>query len=55
MKLAELTVKTNIKLRTRPKVATTYPRPTSPNQCWGIDLPSHQRGLRWVYLVVELD
>jgi putative transposase len=56
MKAADLLVKPNLKLRARRKADTTKPRPTSPNQWWGIDMTKVMiEGFGWVYLVVVLD
>ena len=56
MKVADLLVKPNLKLRARRKVGTTKPRPTWPNQWWGIDMTKVMiEGFGWVYLVVVLD
>jgi HTH-like domain len=38
MKAADLLVRPNLKLRARRKAATTKPRPTRPNDWWGIDM-----------------
>jgi len=56
MKAADLLVKPNLKLRARRKVDTTKPRPTRPNQWWGIDVTKVMiEGFGWVYLVIVLD
>ena len=56
IKAADLLVKPNLKLRARRKAATTKPRPTWPNQWWGIDMTKVMiEGFGWVYLVVVLD
>jgi putative transposase len=56
MKGADLLVKPNLKLRARRKADTTKPRPTWPNQWWGIDMTKVMiEGFGWVYLVVVLD
>jgi putative transposase len=56
MKAADLLVKPNLKLRARRKADTTKPRPTWPNQWWGIDMTKVMiEGFGWVYLVVVLD
>jgi hypothetical protein len=38
MKAADLLVRPNLKLRARRKADTKKPRPTCPNQWWGIDM-----------------
>ena len=56
MKVADLLVKPNLKLRARRKVDTKKPRPTRPNEWWGIDMTKVMiEGFGWVYLVVVLD
>jgi putative transposase len=56
MKAADLSVKPNLKLRAKRKADTTKPRPTRPNQWWGIDMTKVMiEGFGWVYLVVVLD
>ena len=56
MKAADLLVQPNLKLRARRKAATTKPRPTRPNQWWGIDMTKVMiEGFGWIYLVVVLD
>jgi putative transposase len=56
MKAADLLVKPNLKLRARRKADTTKPKPTRPNEWWGIDMTKVMiDGFGWVYLVVVLD
>jgi putative transposase len=56
MKAADLLVKANLKLRARRKADTKKPRPTRPNEWWGIDMTKVMiDGFGWVYLVVVLD
>jgi putative transposase len=56
MKAADLLVKPNLKLRARRKADTKKPKPTRPNQWWGIDMTKVMiDGFGWVYLVVVLD
>jgi len=56
MKAADLLVKPNLKLRARRKADTNKPRPTRPNEWWGIDMTKVMiDGFGWVYLVVVLD
>ena len=46
----------NLKLRARRKPNTRKPRPTRPNEWWGIDMTKVMiEGFGWVYLVVVLD
>lgn len=56
MKAADLLVKPNLKLRARRKADTKKPKPTRPNEWWGIDMTKVMiDGFGWVYLVVVLD
>jgi len=56
MKANDLLVKPNPKLRARRKASTSKPRPTRPNESWGIDMTKVMiEGFGWVYLVVVLD
>jgi putative transposase len=56
MKAAGLLVRPNPKLRARRKPDTTKPRPTRPNEWWGIDMTKVMiEGFGWVYIVVVLD
>jgi transposase InsO family protein len=56
MKAADLLVRPNLKLRARRKADTRKPRPTCPNQWWGIDMTKVMLdGFGWVDLVVVLD
>jgi putative transposase len=56
MKEANLLVRPNPKLRARRKADTKKPRPTRPNEWWGIDTTKVMiEGFGWVYLVVVLD
>jgi putative transposase len=56
MKAHDLLVKPNLKLRARRRVDTTKPRPTCPNEWWGIDMTKVMiEGFGWVYLVIVLD
>jgi hypothetical protein len=53
MKAANLLVRPNPKLRAKRKADTRKPRPTRPNEWWGIDLTKVMiEGFGWVYLVV---
>ena len=56
MKAADLLVRPNPKLRAKRKADTRKPRPTRPNEWWGIDMTKVMiEGFGWVYLVVVLD
>jgi transposase-like protein len=56
MKANDLLVRPNPKLRARRKANTRKPRPTRPNEWWGIDMTKVMiEGFGWVYLVVVLD
>ena len=56
MKATGLLVRPNPKLRARRKADTKKPRPTRPNEWWGIDMTKVMiEGFGWVYLVVVLD
>jgi putative transposase len=56
MKANDLLVKPNPKLRARRKADTRKPRPSRPNEWWGIDMTKVMvEGFGWVYLVVVLD
>jgi putative transposase len=56
MRANDLLVKPNSKLRARRKADTKKPRPTRPNEWWGIDMTKVMiEGFGWVYLVVVLD
>jgi putative transposase len=56
MKANGLLVHPDPKLKARRKAGTTKPRPTRPNQWWGIDMTKVMvEGFGWVYLVVVLD
>jgi putative transposase len=56
MKTNALLVKPNPKLRAKRRAQTTKPRPTRPNEWWGIDMTKIMiEGFGWVYLVVVLD
>jgi putative transposase len=56
MKTNGLLVKPNPKLRAKRRADTTQPRPTRPNEWWGIDMTKVMiEGFGWVYLVVVLD
>ena len=56
MKANDLLVKPNPKLRARRKADTRKPRPSRPNEWWGIDMTKVMiEGFGWIYLVVVLD
>jgi putative transposase len=56
MKAADLLVRPNPKLRARRKADTRKPRPSRPNEWWGIDMTKVMiEGFGWIYLVVVLD
>ena len=56
MKATELIVKPNPKLRAKRKADTRKPRPTRPNEWWGIDMTKVMiEDFGWVYVVVALD
>jgi putative transposase len=56
MKAADLRVKSNPKLRAKRKADTKKPKPTRPNEWWGIDMTKVMiEGFGWVYRVVVLD
>ena len=56
MKANDLLVKPNLKLRARRKADTRKPRPSRPNEWWGIDMTKVMiEGFGWIYLVVVLD
>jgi putative transposase len=56
MKANDLLVRPNPKLRARRKADTRKPRPTRPNEWWGIDMTKTMiEGFGWVYVVVVLD
>jgi putative transposase len=56
MKAGDLLVKPNPKLRARRKPDTRKPRPTRPNEWWGIAMTKVMiEGFGWVYVVVALD
>lgn len=56
MKATELIVKPNPKLRAKRKADTRKPRPTRPNEWWGIDMTKVMiEDFGWVYVVVVLD
>jgi len=56
MKANDLLVKPNLKLRARRKADTRKPRPSRPNEWWGIDMTKVMiEGFGWIYLVIVLD
>ena len=56
MKANGLLVKPNLKLRAKRRADTRKPRPTRPNQWWGIDMTKVMiEGFGWVCRVVVLD
>jgi putative transposase len=56
MKANDLLVRPNPKLLARRKADTRKPRPTQPNEWWGIDMTKTMiEGFGWVYVVVVLD
>jgi hypothetical protein len=56
LKANDLQVKPNPKLRARRKADTSKPRPSRPNEWWGVDMTKVMiEGFGWVYLVVVLD
>jgi len=56
MKANDLLVKPNPKLRAKRKANTSKPKPTRPNEWWGIDMTKVRiEGFGWVYRVVVLD
>ena len=56
MKAHDLLVRPNPKLRAKRKTDTSKPRPTRPNEWWGVDMTKVMiEGFGWVYLVVVLD
>jgi putative transposase len=56
MKTNDLLVRANPKLRAKRKADTKKPRPTRPNEWWGIDMTKVMiEGFGWVYVAVVLD
>jgi len=56
MKENGLLVKPNVKLKAKRKVTTSKPKPTRPNQWWGIDMTKVMiDGFGWMYVVIVLD
>lgn len=56
MREAGLLVKPNAKLRASRTVSRPKPRPTAPNEWWGIDMTKVLAGgSGWVYIVIVLD
>ena len=56
MRAPHLLVRPNLKLRARRKPDTRKPRPTRPDEWWGIDMTKVMiQGFGWVHLVVVLD
>ncbi len=56
MKAADLLVRPNPKPRARRKADTKKPKPSRPNEWWGIDMTKVMiEGFGWVYLVIVLD
>jgi putative transposase len=56
MKTNGLLVKPNLRLRAKRKASRPKPRPTRPNEWWGIDMTKVMLdGFGWVYVVVILD
>ena len=55
MKENNLTVARNEKLRAKRKITTSKPKPTRPNQWWGIDMTKVMTEAGWVYIVIVID
>jgi len=55
MKLHGLTVSAKTRLKAKRTSGRPKPRPTRPNQWWGIDMTKIQTRSGWVYVVVVLD
>ncbi len=56
LKVNNLLVKPNLRLLAKRKVNTSKPRPTRPNEWWGIDMTKIMiDGFGWVYVVLVLD
>lgn len=56
LKTNELLVKPNLKLIAKRKVIGSKPKPTKPNEWWGIDMTKVMiDGFGWVYVVLVLD
>lgn len=56
MKQANLLVKENTKLRAKRTANTSKPRPSMPNQWWGIDMTKIMiEGYGWQYAVIVID
>lgn len=56
MRVADLLVKPNRKLKAQRAANTSKPRPTRPNEWWGIDMTKVMvNGYGWVYVVIVLD
>ena len=56
MREPQLLVQPNLRLRAKRTPAGSKPRPTKPNEWWGIDMTKVLvQGFGWVYIVVGLD
>lgn len=56
MRECSLTVKSSAELKACRKPSRSKPRPTQPNQWWGIDMTKVMiNGFGWIYVVVVLD
>ena len=55
MKLYGLSVDANTRLKAKRTAHTRKPRPTRPNQWWGIDMTKVMTASGWVYIVLVLD
>ena len=56
MQTHSLTVKGNVRLKARRTPSRSKPRPSRPNEWWGIDMTKVMTRLSgWVYLVVVVD
>jgi len=56
MRIADLLVKPDSKLRAKRTVNTKKPKPSQPNEWWGIDMTKVMvNGYGWIYVVIVLD
>ena len=56
MKANNLLVHANTRLKAKRKINTSKPKPTRPNQWWGIDMTKVMiDGFGWVYVVIVID
>ena len=56
MKENNLLVRANERLKAKRKIHTKKPRPTKPNEWWGIDMTKVMiEGFGWVYVVLTID